>query len=404
MSTRVNVLSGVLLLGVGVTIGWWLNRTPVQDNAAASAKGAVGDVLYWYDPMRPEVKFDQPGPSPFMDMALVPKYRASAADGGIAINPRVSQNLGVRTMLVTEAAVAPQVTVTGLVAVDERRLAVVTSRAAGWIEKLDVRAAGDPVQRGQRLAALYSPDLLAAQEELLLAFGTGDQDLIPAARRRLELLGVTSAQLDRIVRRGVPDRQIDIVAPIAGVVTELLVREGASVAAGMPIANLADLSRVWVIAAVPEAQGAWLQAGQSAEITLASPGSVPIRGRVDYLYPELSVETRTTRVRILVQNNELALRPGMSARVTIQGGPRTALVIPSEALIRSGERTAIILAVGEGQFRPVAVTAGLEQGERTEIRSGLKAGDRVVVSGQFLIDSEASLRGALDRLLPDEKP
>ncbi len=404
MSTRVNVLSGVLLLGVGVTIGWWLNHIPVPDDAATSAKDAGGDVLYWYDPMRPEVKFDKPGPSPFMDMALVPKYRASAEDGGIAISPRVSQNLGVRTMLVTEAAVAPQVTVTGLVAVDERRLAVVTSRAAGWIEKLDVRAAGDAVTRGQRLAALYSPDLLAAQEELLLAIRSGDQLLIPAARRRLELLGLTTEQLDRIARRGTPDRQIGIVAPIAGVVTELLVREGASVAAGMPIANLADLSRVWVIAAVPEAQGAWLKAGQSAEITVASPGSVPIKGRVDYLYPELSVETRTTRVRILVQNDALALRPGMSARVTIQGEPRTALMVPSEALIRSGERTAIILAEGEGQFRPVAVSAGLEQGEQTEIRSGLKAADRVVVSGQFLIDSEASLRGALDRLMPGEKP
>jgi Cu(I)/Ag(I) efflux system membrane fusion protein len=191
---------------------------------------------------------------------------------------------------------------------------------------------------------------------------------------------------------------------MAGVVTELLVREGASVAAGTPIVNLADLSRVWVIAAVPEAQGAWLKAGQSAVVTLASPGAVPIEGRVDYLYPELSAETRTTRVRILVQNDSLALRPGMSARVTIRGESRTALVVPSEALIRSGERTAVILADGEGQFRPVAVTAGLEQGEQTEITSGLKAGERVVVSGQFLIDSEANLRGALDRLLPGEKP
>ena len=191
---------------------------------------------------------------------------------------------------------------------------------------------------------------------------------------------------------------------MGGVVTELLVREGASVAAGMPLVNLADLTRVWVIAAVPEAQGAWLQAGQSAEVTLASAGSAPIKGRVDYVYPALAAETRTTRVRILVQNDRLALRPGMSARVTIQGESRTSLVIPTEALIRSGERTAVILADDEGRFQPVAVTAGLEQGEQTEIRSGLKAGDRVVVSGQFLLDSEANLRGALDRLMPGDKP
>ncbi len=404
MSTRANLLAGLVLLGAGISLGWWLNRSPVQGSGADSAAPAAGDVLYWYDPMRPEVKFDKPGPSPFMDMALVPKYRASADEGGIAINPRVAQNLGVRTSLVTAAALAPRVTVTGTVAVDERRLAVVTTRAGGWIERLDVRAAGDPVQRGQRLGALYSPDLLAAQEEFLLGIRTGDQLLIPAARRRLELLGITSGQLDRIARLGVPDRQIEIVAPMAGVVTELLVREGAAVAAGMPIMTLADLSRVWVIAAVPEAQGAWLQAGQSAEVTLASPGSVPIKGQVDYLYPELSAETRTTRARILVQNDRLALRPGMSARVTIQGESRTALVVPTEALIRSGERTAIILAEGEGRFRPVAVTTGLEQGEQTEIRSGLRSGDRVVVSGQFLSDSEANLRGALERLLPGERP
>jgi len=404
MSTRVNLLAGVLLLGAGLSLGWWLNRSPVQDKAADATAKAPGDVLYWYDPMRPEVKFDKPGQSPFMDMTLLPKYRASTEEGGIVINPRVTQNLGVRTTPVMAAPVTPRITVTGTVAVDERRLAVVTTRAGGWIERLDVRAAGDPVQRGQRLGALYSPDLLAAQEEFLLGIRSGDQLLIPAARRRLELLGVTSGQLDRIARRGVPDRQIEIVAPMAGVVTELLVREGASVAAGMPIMTLADLSRVWVIAAVPEAQGAWLQAGQSAEVTLASPGSAPIKGRVDYLYPELSAETRTTRARILVQNDRLALRPGMSARVTIQGESRTALVISSEALIRSGERTAVILAEGEGRFRPVAVLTGLEQGEQTEIRTGLRLGDRVVVSGQFLIDSEANLRGALERLLPGEHP
>jgi Cu(I)/Ag(I) efflux system membrane fusion protein len=404
MSTRANLLAGVVLLGAGISLGWWLNRSPVQDNAAdATAKGP-GDVLYWYDPMRPEVKFDKPGQSPFMDMTLLPKYRASAGEDGIAINPRVTQNLGVRTTPVMAAPVMPRVTVTGTVAVDERRLAVVTTRAGGWIERLAVRAVGDPVKRGQRLGALYSPDLLAAQEEFLLGIRSGDQLLIPAARRRLELLGVTSGQLDRIARRGVPDRQIEIVAPMGGVVTELLMREGAAVAAGMPIMTLADLSRVWVIAAVPEAQGAWLQAGQSAEVTLASPGSLPIKGQVDYLYPELSAETRSTRARILVQNDRLALRPGMSARVTIQGESRTALVVPTEALIRSGERTAVILAVGEGQFRPVAVTTGLEQGEQTEITSGLKADELVVVSGQFLIDSEANLRGALDRLLPGEKP
>ena len=286
---------------------------------------------------------------------------------------------------------------------DERRIAIVTARANGWIERLDVRANGDAVQRGQRLAGLYSPDLLAAQEEYLLAVRSDDAVLLPAARRRLELLGLSTGQLDRIVRRGATERQVDIVAPTNGVVTDLGVREGAAVTSGMAIMNLADLSEVWVIGEVPESQGAWLKAGQSAEVTLPGAGGEPVSGRLDYLYPEISAATRTVRVRVVVPNQGRALRPGMSARIAIQGQPRSVIVVPTEALIRSGERTAVILAEGEGRFRPVAVVAGLEQGDRTEIRAGLNAGDQVVVSGQFLIDSEANIGGVLDRLLPGEQ-
>jgi len=402
MNARVKLLFGVALLGIGIGIGWLLARGTPSGSPDDHAVPAAGDVLYWYDPMRPEVQFDKPGPSPFMDMALVPKYRSSADDGGITINPRMAQNLGVRTAPAVDATVAPQVTVTGAVGIDERRLAVVTTRAAGWVERLDVRAEGDRVTEGQRLAGIYSPDLLAGQEELLLAVRTGDDALIPAARRRLELLGMSARQLDSIRRRGTPDRQVDVLAPSGGVVTELLVREGAAVTPGMPLMTLADLSRVWVIAAVPEAQGAWLRAGDSVDVAVTAPGSAPLTGRLDYLYPELSAETRTLRARIVLANDALVLRPGMAVRVTIRGEGRAALVVPTAALIRSGERTAVIVAEGEGQFRPVAVLAGAEQGEQTEIRSGLIAGDTVVVSGQFLIDSEANLRGALDRLLPGE--
>lgn len=402
MNARVNFLIGLAVLGIGVGIGWLLARDTPSQAPDDDAAPAASDVLYWYDPMRPEVQFDKPGPSPFMDMALVPKYRSSADDGGITINPRMAQNLGVRRAPAVEAMVAPQVTVTGTVGIDERRLAVVTTRAAGWIERLDVRAEGDRVTEGQPLAGLYSPDLLAGQEELLLALRTGDDALIPAARRRLELLGMSARQLDGIRERGTPDRQIDILAPAAGVVTELLVREGAAVTPGAPLMTLADLSRVWVLAAVPEAQGAWLRPGQRAEVALASPGAPLIEGELDYVYPELSTESRTMRARIVLANEESELRPGMAVRVTIRGEERRALLVPTGALIRSGERTAVIVAEGNGQFRPVAVLAGAEEGEQTEIRSGLKSGDTVVASGQFLIDSEANLRGALDRLLPGE--
>lgn len=403
MSSSQKILAVVLLTGA-VALGWWLGRGPQAPVPASSAgsKAPAGDVLYWYDPMRPEVKFDKPGPSPFMDMALVPKYGASADDSGVSINPRTAQNLGVRTTVAKEATLTPRVTATGSIAVDERRINQVVARATGFIESLGVRATGEPVQRGQRLAGLYSPELLAAQEEYLLAVRIDDQPVIAAARRRLELLGVSAAQLDRIRRADAAERQVDVLAPIDGVVTELLVREGAAVNGGMPLMTLADLSRVWIVAEVPQSQGAWLAPGQAAQVTLPAAGQAPVEGQLDYVYPEVSPTTRTLRVRIAVANDTLTLRPGLSVRVDLLGTPRSALLVPSAALIRSGERSAVILAEGEGQFRPVAVVAGLEQGEQTEIIRGLKAGDAVVTSGQFLIDSEANLRGALDRLLPGD--
>ncbi|MEO8443472.1 MAG: efflux RND transporter periplasmic adaptor subunit [Gammaproteobacteria bacterium] len=404
MSTSRYLVTAVVLLGagigIGIGIGWWLNRPATLTDTVLRPDTPGGNVLYWYDPMRPDVHFDKPGRSPFMDMELVAKYGVTADQGAIAINPRVTQNLGVRTVVAEQSTVAPLVRVTGTIAVDERRMAVVTTRASGWLERLDVRAVGDTVRHGQRLGAFYSPDLLAAQEEFLLARRAGDPLLLPAVRRRLDLLGMSVGQLERMSRRGIADRQVDILAPISGVVAELLVRQGSALSAGMPVMNLVDLSRVWVLAEVPEAQSTWLKAGQAVEVVLAAAGAPPVPGVIDHLYPELSAATRTTRVRIVVPNEKLALRPGMSATVIIHGASRPALLVPTEALIRSGERTAVILAEGEGRFRPVAVLAGAEQGDRTEIRSGLKAGNQVVASGQFLIDSEASLRGALDRLLP----
>jgi Cu(I)/Ag(I) efflux system membrane fusion protein len=401
MNTRLRfIVALVVIVAVAAGVWWWSQRASGLPPVNASA--TAGNVLYWYDPMRPEVHFEKPGQSPFMDMELVPKFRESAEEGSVSISSRISQNLGVRTALATEGTVAPQTTVTGTVAVDERRLAVVATRAAGWIETLDVRATGDPVQKGQRLAGLYSPDIMAAQEEYLLAMRSDDTALIPVARRRLELLGVTTVQLDRIARRRAAERQVDIVAPMNGVITDLLVREGTAVASGITIVKLADLSEVWVIAEVPESQGSWLKTGQIAEVVLTGAGGEPIKGRFDYLYPEIAATTRTVRLRVVAPNEDKSLRPGASARVTLKGKPRRALIVPTEALIRSGERTAVILAEGEGLFRPVNVSAGLEQGDQTEIRTGLQAGDRIVVSGQFLIDSEANLRGALERLQPGE--
>ncbi len=379
-----------------------MRLTQREDKPAAKTSAdtkAHGDreILYWYDPMKPDQHFDAPGKSPFMDMDLVPKYADDnvSAEGAmiVEIDPRMAQNLGMRTAAVRIGSFWQRVDAVGSVAVDENRIVTVEARAAGWVERLDVRTAGETVKRGQVLAGVYAPDILAAQEELALAQKLGDAALIDAARSRLSLLGVSGSG------QGGPQRRVSIVAPQAGVVTELLVSEGAQVTPGMPLMKLADLSKVWILVEVPEAQAAWVAEGRPAEARLkALPGKV-IEGRVDYVYPMLDAQTRTLRARLTFDNVDGSLKPGMYADVTIFGGERANVtLVPSEAVIRTGTRNVVLVAEGEGRYRPVEVTLGAERAGEMIVLGGLQSGQQVVVSGQFLIDSEASLLGAYRRL------
>ncbi|MBA4286005.1 MAG: efflux RND transporter periplasmic adaptor subunit [Xanthomonadaceae bacterium] len=382
---------------------------PAAEPAAAAPAAAVAEPrpLYWYDPMVPDQRFDQPGKSPFMDMDLVPMYAAAdnagAApdDGGFRIDPRVVQNLGVRLATVERGALSPSLLAAGVIAVDEHGIEAVQSRAAGWVERLDVKAVGDPVRRGQLLAAIYSPELYAAQGEYLLARQSGDAGLQDAARTRLALLGVGDAQLRRIAASGKAERRIELFALHDGYVMDLGVRQGAQVQPGMNLFTLAGLDEVWLNAELPEAQGAAVAPGAAAQASVAAlPGQL-FHGKVEFLYPELSGATRTVKLRIALPNRDARLRPGMYASVQLDATPRAAaLTVPTEAVIRTGTRSVVLVAEGEARFRPVAVRTGIEAGERIEVLEGLAEGQRVVASGQFLIDSEASLRGALDRLAP----
>ncbi|WP_420466297.1 efflux RND transporter periplasmic adaptor subunit [Panacagrimonas sp.] len=355
--------------------------------------GAEKKPLYWYDPMRPDQHFDKPGKSPFMDMELVPKYADESAGAASAtvveIDPRMAQNLGLRIAPAKTGTFWQRVDAVGSVALDERRIVTVESRAAGWIEKLDVRAEGDVVKQGQRLAALYSPELFAARQELKLAEASGDAALVKASQQRLRLLGGGAGA----------SSQSGVFAPASGFVMELMAREGAQIAPGMPLMKLADLSQVWLLVEIPEVQAGWIKEGRSAEARLKSlPGKV-FEGRVDYLYPQLDTMTRTLKARLVFDNAEGALRPGMFADVTLFGGAqRDVLLVPTEAVIRTGTRTVVMVAEGEGRYRPAHVEAGPERDGETVILSGLEAGQNVVVSGQFLIDSEASLLGAYQRM------
>ena len=359
--------------------------------------------LFWYDPMVPDQHFDKPGKSPFMDMQLVAKYGddagSNAPAGSIGIDARVVQNLGVRLATVEQGRLARVVDTVGTVAVDEHRIQAIQVRQPGWVEQLDVRAAGDAVRRGQRLAAVYSPDLLATQQELLIARRSGDPSLIQAARRRLLLFGLSEGQVAHIEKTGESERRVNYYAPFDGYVMELGVRQGAAVQPDTMLFQLADLSSVWVNAEIPETQAAWIKPGDPVKAEVPALPGEEFNGRVDYLYPELMQATRTLKIRVVIANPGEKLRPGMFATVHLTGVPREqVLTVPTEAVIKTGERSVIIVADDETHFRPALVRVGAEHGGRSEILEGVTLGQKVVASGQFLIDSEASLRGAFDNL------
>jgi membrane fusion protein, copper/silver efflux system len=360
---------------------------------------------YWYDPMHPSQHFDKPGKSPFMDMQLVPKYadramsNGSGASAGIEIDPRVVQNLGIRLARVEQGSFARAVDTVALVAVDEHRIEAIQVREPGWVERLDVRAVGDAVRRGQLLAGVYSPDLLATQQEFLIARTSKDPNLMEAARRRLGLFGLSDAQIARIDKTGQVERRIDYYAPFDGYVMELGARQGAAVEPGATLFQLANLSSVWMIAEVPEAQAAWIHAGDPATAQVPALPGLRFEGKVDYLYPELTRATRTLKVRVVINNPGQHLRPGMFATAHLEG-PRqeSVLTVPTEAVIKTGTRSIVILADDAGHFRPAVVRVGAEHGGRSEILEGLTPAQNIVASGQFLIDSEANLRSAFDAL------
>jgi len=374
-------------------------------NATPVTPSADNKPLYWFDPMRPEQHFDKPGKSPFMDMQLVAKYpddaagSASAPPGSIAIDPRIVQNLGVRLGAVEQGSFARGVDTVGVVAVDEHRIEAIEVRQSGWVEDLSVRAVGDSVRRGQRLAGVYSPDLLATQQELLIARTSGDPQLIEAASRRLALFGLSATQIARIEKTGMAERRVDYYAPFDGYVMELTTRQGSAVAPGAMLFQLAALDSVWVTAEVPETQAAWIKTGDPATVEVPALPGEHFSGRVDYLYPELMPITRTLKVRVAIKNLGLRLHPGMFAAVQLHGMTRDqVLTVPTEAVIKTGTRSVVIVADDGTHFRPALVRVGAEHGGRSEILDGLSAGQQVVASGQFLLDSEASLRGAFENL------
>lgn len=408
----------ISVLVIALIAGGWFfwqkpnNSTDRQGSGAVvNEKGVVQDdsgkeVQYWYDPMVPNQKFDKPGKSPFMDMQLVPKYAGEGGDeSAVSIPSSTVQNLGIRTEKVSEASFGTSISAVGRIEPDERRYYSVQTRVPGFVERLHVRAEGDPVSKNQKLAEVYAPELLGAQEEYLALLGLKQVDekgeLAKAARNRLKLLGMTSSEIDQITRTGQAKTRIGIYAPASGIVTALGVREGAELMSGEQLMQIADLSNVWLITEVPERDAGFIEPGTDAVVELQSRPGVTLEGDVSYVYPTLDETARTLRLRVELPNPKGILRPGMYANVQLGLEKREALAVPSESIIATGTRKVVIVKNEKG-FQPVEVVTGREADGKTEIIKGLNEGEAVVSSGQFLIDSEASLSGVLARLAAQE--
>ncbi|MDH0687794.1 efflux RND transporter periplasmic adaptor subunit [Stutzerimonas stutzeri] len=395
------VLASITLLGVAIAVGagggYWFARQygDMAAHGSTSEAGSHAQVLYWYDPMVPQHRFDRPGKSPFMDMDLVPRYANQDGDAAaISIDAGVTQNLGVRLATVRRGPLASRIDAVGVLEYNARDVAQVQTRAGGFVERVYRHAPGDLIEKGAPLADLLIPEWAAAQEEYLALRRAGDAALLDAARQRLRLAGMPTSTISRLERSGKIDATISVIAPLAGVLQELEVREGMTLAAGASLARINGLDSVWLEVAVPEAQSAGIQVGQQAAARLpALPGQV-IEGEVSAVLPEASAASRTVRVRVQLPNPEGRLRPGLTAQVALAGSETAAvLLVPSEAVIRTGRRALVMLAEAGGRYRPVEVETGRESGSQTAILRGLEEGQQVVTSGQFLLDSEASLRG-----------
>jgi Cu(I)/Ag(I) efflux system membrane fusion protein len=397
--------AGLLLLAALLLAGgaFYLGRKTGQP-ADASMNAATGSdgrkVLYWHDPMVPGPRFDKPGKSPFMDMQLVPVYAESAtgagSEGGVKISPTVQQNLGIRYAGVRRVETSSSFDAIGAVQFDERLNAAVQTRVAGYVERLSVRAPMERVRKGQALATVFAPDWLGPQNEWLALRRSGaSPDLVAAARERMRALSIPAELIRRSEEAGTAQARYVLTAPVDGVVAELGVREGVAVTPGMTLFRIAGLQKVWAVAEIPEAQAVRLARGQKARAVLQADASQSFDGALDEILPEINTATRTLKARFEVDNRGGKLTPGMLLRLQVAGPASSRLVVPSEAVIRTGKRAVVIVRRADGAFEPRDVSLGADAADDTEVVSGLAEGDQVVASGQFLIDSEARLRSVL---------
>lgn len=420
------ILLTVVVAVVALAAGWWGRGMMSSEHSMGSSEDTASadgpcpggaKPLYWKAPMDPSYVREAPGKSP-MGMDLVPECPGAAnaaPEGAVVIDAATVQNIGVRTASVERRDLSRAVRAIGRVAYDERRVTHVHTKVQGWIEKLSVDFVGQEVKRGQPLLEIYSPELVATQEELLLAarylsstkdspfddVRGGGNSLFEATKRRLALWDVAENDVKRLLETGEVKRTLTLYAPASGYVTRLGVRSGMEVQPNSNLYTIADLSKVWVLADVYEYELSWLELGQVAEVEISYLPGVLMQGELTYIAPFLDPKTRTAEVRLELDNADGKLKPGMFGNAVIAGAPRPgALAIPADAVIHSGTRNVAVVALGDGQFEPRDIELGLDSGDGwLEVLAGLKEGEDVVVSSQFLIDSESNLQEAVQKLL-----
>jgi len=388
------IVAVIFILGM-LTNHYWNKSSRQSMNFSDKEK-----ILYWVAPMDPSYRRDKPGKSP-MGMELVPVYANGQTNGDntVKISPAVENNLGIKTIQVKHMNLSRIIDTVGYVTVDENNIEHIHTYTDGWIKVLNVKTTGELVKKGQLLLELYSPTLNNAQEELLLAIKNNNSALIRAGKKKLVTLGMAQSQIIQLQKTKHVMRQVKIYATQDGIVSQLNVREGKYVKPDTDLMTIEDLSQVWMIAEVFERQASWVKEGQIAIATLPYIPGKTWQGKVDYVYPELDQKTHTLKVRLVFPNPDLAIKPKMYANIKIISQTvKNTLAIPRSALIRTGEGDRVVLTKGDGRFIVQPIKVGIESGDYFQVVSGLTENDIVVISAQFLIDSESNLKAGLSRL------
>jgi len=413
-----NIIIGILIVIIAVITYLWLggsNRTSNADNMAGNTAMTTQKdkkILYWRAPMNPNEVYDKPGKSK-MGMDLVPVYEDEASGGGIvSISGAVQQNMNVKTAVVEEKNLSSQVVTNGILQTDEQKEYIVTTKVSGWVEKLYVNYTGQKVKKGQKLVDIYSPELVAAQQELITALSYGasvmkstdknisgsGKDLIANSVRKLELLDVPDSEIKRIENTKEIKKYVTLYAPFNGTVIHKNITEGQKIGAGTELLKIANLNNLWMMADIYEYELPKISLGSQADITFSFLPGKTFKSKISFIYPTLDEKTRTVKVRFDIPNYNDQLKPSMFANIVINGKNLGSYpVIPEQAVLRTGQKDVVILALGEGKFKPVEVKLGdYSQGEY-QVLEGLVAGNTIVTSAQFLIDSESNLKAALSQ-------